>query len=307
MNVAPQPPFAPGQRADLFGRADQLNSFTRTLYEVGVRRVTPAPLLIVGQRGAGKTSLLNAMVREADRQHFTTLMVDCATDPLPDVTSLSPSDTHGVVVLLDNIHATDHHAVTTLIAALRSASFPSFTVAAALPTVEPWARHTVIGDLPLIDARDLLTVPVLRAGGRWTPEAVDAALDRSRNPEMLNLLATELWALAVEDGSRVIGAHHLDPAWDAVQRRRAPLYNALAAEVTPAEGRLVHALARLGGQAERSMLARLLNTDTAALGMARRSLIAKGVAEPAGHGRLRFSVPGFAEWVADRTVSAVGV
>ena len=67
------------------------------------------------------------------------------------------------------------------------------------------------------------------------------------------------------------------------------------------ERRLMRAMAELEGDVvARRDIAERMGVRSSDLGVARASLISKGIIEPAAHGSLRFTIPGFDAFVRDR-------
>jgi Mn-dependent DtxR family transcriptional regulator len=54
----------------------------------------------------------------------------------------------------------------------------------------------------------------------------------------------------------------------------------------------------------RSQIAQRLGVDSRSISVPRERLIEKGVIEPVGHGLVRFTLPGFGDYVRDRSGSA---
>ena len=74
---------------------------------------------------------------------------------------------------------------------------------------------------------------------------------------------------------------------------------------TPLEQHLLTVMAHAGSASvTRAEIAAGMGRSTQSLGMPRERLIDKGIVEPAGHGRLRFTMPGFAEYL--RATTATG-
>ncbi len=75
------------------------------------------------------------------------------------------------------------------------------------------------------------------------------------------------------------------------------LFAARWEQLTQAQQSFVGALADAGGEADLGDLAAALGRAPGRLGRVRSDLVARGVVEPAGRGRVRFPLPGFAEYV----------
>ena len=80
------------------------------------------------------------------------------------------------------------------------------------------------------------------------------------------------------------------------------MYRARWGSATPTEQSFLTAMAAAGdGNVSRAQIAANLGQDSRAISVPRERLIDKGVIEPVGHGLVRFTLPGFAAYVRQRT------
>jgi predicted transcriptional regulator len=76
------------------------------------------------------------------------------------------------------------------------------------------------------------------------------------------------------------------------------MYRARWRAASPLERELMSAMAAGGEEAvTRAEVAARMGRDTRAISVPRERLLDKGVIEAAGHGRLRFTLPGFADYI----------
>ncbi|MDX5400593.1 MAG: ATP/GTP-binding protein, partial [Actinomycetes bacterium] len=143
-----------------------------------------------------------------------------------------------------------------------------------------------------------LTAPAVHLGVAWEDDAVARAVEASWGvPFFLQSIGRFAWQL------RRGGTIRRADAETAVELAFADargLYLARWELLTGAQRSFVSALARLGDEAAVAEVAAELGRRPAGLGRVRADLVARGVVETAGRGRVRFPLPGFATWVVER-------
>lgn len=156
------------------------------------------------------------------------------------------------------------------------------------------------------DAADALLVPSAEHDVTWDPALLAAVVDLAQGyPYFLQLYGDALWRTARPDAGDVLGVDHLAAARRQVEAELETMFRARWAKAAPGERRLLAAMAALGDDdVRRGDVAERLGVTTNDLSVPRRSLIDKGLIEVAARGMLRFTVPGFAEFV--RTEAGVG-
>lgn len=149
------------------------------------------------------------------------------------------------------------------------------------------------------DAADALVVPAAHHDVTWHPGLLAAVVDLAQGyPYFLQLYGDALWRTARPDRGEVLQPDLLDAARNAVEVELATMFRARWAKAAPGERRLLAAMAALGDDAvRRSEVAEQMGVTSNDLSVPRRSLIDKGLVEVAARGLLRFTVPGFAEFV----------
>lgn len=169
---------------------------------------------------------------------------------------------------------------------------------AAVTFSERFAFRTLerLGDA---DAADALLVPAGEHDVTWEPALLDAVVDLAQGyPYFLQLYGDALWRSARPEAGGRLTLDHLAIARQGVEAELETMFRARWAKAAPGERRLLAAMAALGDDGvRRGDVAARLGVSTNDLSVPRRSLIDKGLIEVATRGMLRFTVPGFAEFV----------
>lgn len=160
-------------------------------------------------------------------------------------------------------------------------------------------RH--IGALDGAAAAVALAAPAAHLGVTWAPDAVSLAISESWGvPFFLQSIGRFAWQL--RDAATITRADAAAAAELAFADAEG-LFLARWERSTAAQQALVGALAALGGEAALGDVAARLGRTPASLARVRADLVASGVVEVPAPGRLTFTLPGFAEFVAGRSVS----
>jgi hypothetical protein len=154
-------------------------------------------------------------------------------------------------------------------------------------------------------AERALVEPALALDVHWSPEAAGVVLAAAAgSPYLIQRLGDETWTLAAPGAGDILGE---EPARRAIADVRESLGNGMFrgrwAKATAAERDLMAAIAQVvdvDGVAQTRGITAVTGRTTPQLSPARQSLIDKGLIESVGHGRLRFTMPGFAEFVRDQ-------
>ncbi|MGH2883701.1 MAG: hypothetical protein ACRDPA_13550 [Solirubrobacteraceae bacterium] len=168
-------------------------------------------------------------------------------------------------------------------------------------------RYEPLDDLTDADARRAIAEAAQPLGVEWEPDALDRVVSLARGyPFFLQLYASETWDLAAggEELQR-IGIEHVRAAEPRVSRRLDNgLYATRYERSSDAERQYLRAIGALMGDEDRSVrsgdVARELGKPLSDLSSVRDRLIRKGVIYAPTVGVLRFSVPGFREYIARR-------
>lgn len=233
------------------------------------------------------------------------------------VAGVLDSGTNGLAIFIDEIQSGDDQGLKALAYAWQHiqahpTGVPAVVFAAGLSHAQDVISKAVsFGErfeyLPLRNldteaAQHALAVPARELGVQWDAAAIDAVLAQTQGyPYFIQEFGDAIWQAAgyPDDGSTLTHDHYLAALAD-FQRTRDSMFRSRWVQVTPAEAKVLTAMSRLGdAAASRREIATQMGVDTTAISMARRSLMDKGLIESAGHGKLRFTAPGFADFIRD--------
>lgn len=220
----------------------------------------------------------------------------------------------GFVLFLDELHAATRGDTAIFLNALQNlegarADNPLAVLGAGLPsTPEELTRAATFGErsafvpLALLDrdaATQALRAPATELEVGWTDEAVAAVEAEARGyPYFLQLLAHAAWDHARPSVGAEVTALDVAQGLPAARDQLAAMYRARWRAASPQEQQLMAAMARTGEEeVRRAEIARGMGRSTREISVPRDRLLDKGVIEPAGHGLLRFTLPGFADYV----------
>ncbi|WP_435771904.1 ATP-binding protein [Nocardioides sp. SYSU DS0651] len=222
----------------------------------------------------------------------------------------------GLLLLVDELHAASPDDMSVLLNTLQNldgdrTENPLAVVGAGLPvTPEALTRAATFGErsafVPLDvlddgDARDVLTAPAAAEGVTWTGGALAAVVAEARgHPYLLQLIGSSTWdAARPGDGGRLTLAH-VRRGLPAAREQLTAMHRARWGAATPTERAFLAAMAATGREnVTRAAIARGMGRDSRSISVPRERLIEKGVIEPVGHGLVRFTLPGFGEFVRD--------
>jgi hypothetical protein len=229
----------------------------------------------------------------------------------------------GLVLFLDELHAAGRPELAVLLNALQDLdgdreNVPLAVFAAGLPsTPDAITKAATFGErttfsqllaLPRQDAEAAIVDPARELDVAWSPEAVELVLDAAHGyPYFLQLLGSSVWEhSAPEPGDRLTPHHVVTGAGQAVEQLAA-LYQVRWNAATDGEKDLMAVMADLsptGDEVPRRDVAEALGKTSRAISVPRDRLLEKGILESAGHGLLRFTLPGFASYVRAQTGAA---
>lgn len=191
-----------------------------------------------------------------------------------------------------------HQVPAVLIAAGLSNSQEVITEAA---TFGERFRFSSIGNLTTAAAKQAVLEPSLRFEVQWRSAAVDLVVERSTGyPYFLQVYAQETWDAStrhpgdwIEEDDAVEGIEAADPQIETFYRGR---WN----RATAAEKRILVAIAQGGtDEMKRADIAERLGVKTGDIGMARASLLGKGLLAAPQRGVLALNAPGFGQFILD--------
>jgi hypothetical protein len=229
----------------------------------------------------------------------------------------------GMVLFLDELHAAGQPELAVLLNALQDLdgereNVPLAVFAAGLPsTPDAITKAATFGErtsfsqllaLPRQDAAAALVDPARELEVAWAPEAVELVLDAAHGyPYFLQLLGSSVWEHARPDPGSLLTPDHVATGAGGAVEQLAALYQVRWNAATDGEKDLMAAIADLspaGDAVPRRDVAEALGKTSRAISVPRDRLLEKGILESAGHGLLRFTLPGFAAYVRVQTGAA---
>ncbi|HLT66223.1 MAG TPA: ATP-binding protein [Microbacterium sp.] len=148
----------------------------------------------------------------------------------------------------------------------------------------------------------LLTEAARPLGVTWAEDARALAVERAAGyPQALQIVGDAAWRVAAPVLGGVVRREHVEAALPIVDEAMGSMFRTRWEVATDHERSVLRAMADIDGErVERGELAARLGVASDDLGMVRRSLIQKGIIEPAGRGLLRFTIPGFDDFVREQ-------
>ncbi|MCV7194604.1 ATP-binding protein [Mycolicibacterium brumae] len=223
----------------------------------------------------------------------------------------------GLVVFVDELQSADPVGIRALAYAWQhmqaeADDLPAAVFAAGLGHTQDVVAKAVsfgerfeYGQLTNLDeraARAALADPALAVGVAWEPAALDLVLAETKGyPQFIQEFGDKMWEAAGYPGpGGVLATAHIPAAMTQFTVARNAMFRSRWTAATPAEQKLLIAMAALGeGDIRRKEVADAMGVGTAAIGMARQSLMDKGLIEAAARGRMRFTAPGFGGFIRE--------
>ncbi|WP_283633690.1 ATP-binding protein [Mycolicibacterium poriferae] len=223
----------------------------------------------------------------------------------------------GLVVFIDELQAADAVGIRALAYAWQhmqaeAPDLPAAVFAAGLSHTQDTVAKAVsfgerfeyrhLNNLNRDDATLALTAPALGVGVGWEQGALDAVLQETQGyPYFLQEFGDKMWEAAGYPGpGGALTAQHFPAAREQFIVARNMLFRSRWKQASPAEAKFITAMASLGdGDVKRRDVATALGTRSTAISMARQSLMDKGLIEQSARGSMRFTAPGFAQYIRD--------
>lgn len=188
--------------------------------------------------------------------------------------------------------------------AIIAAGLPSML--GAVPEAATFGERTdfieihLLGDVAVAEA---LRLPAQELGVSWSDDAILAAIESARGyPHRVQLIGDAAWEAARPADGDVIGLAQVRMGAERAEQRMAVMFRSRMAKINAEQRRVVMAMADLGeGPVARAAVADRLGITSEALSRPRKELIDRGLVEPAGRGLLRFTIPGFADFLRAQT------
>ncbi|MXG88881.1 AAA family ATPase [Nocardioides flavescens] len=226
----------------------------------------------------------------------------------------------GLALFVDEVHAADRAGLGVVLNALQnldgaSSAAPLAAMFAGLPnTPEVIIDAATFGErsqwLPLDrldddDSAVALVRPAADAGVDWDHAARRRVVsDAAGYPYFLQLLGSTTWDVAAPDPGAVLELDHVRAGYRDAREQLGSLFRARWSKASPGQQEFLVAMVELmlehgTDDVERAGVARRLGRTTREISVPRDRLIAQDVIEPTGRGLLRFTMPGFAGFVAE--------
>lgn len=186
--------------------------------------------------------------------------------------------------------------------AIVAAGLPSLPAAVTeAATFGERSRFQHVGLLSDVAVAEALKIPADQLGVRWTTDAIEHAIDYAQGyGHTVQLIGDATWRYARPEQGTVLEVGHVRGGEEEADRQLDQMMQTRLDRATPEQRRVISAMAALekpGTGVQRAVLADRLGVDSQALSRPRQELIDRGIVEPAGRGQLRFTIPGFAEFV----------
>jgi len=226
----------------------------------------------------------------------------------------------GLLVFIDELHAASAVEMAVLLNAIqnldgRREENPIAVITAGLPvTPEALTRAATFGERSAFVALDLLsdtdaaaalTVPAEALDVSWTDSALESVVTEARgHPYFLQLLGSTTWDAADPSPGARLSVVQVRRGIPAARQQIEAMHRARWNSATAAEQSFLLAMARAEdgvrtGNVTRAAIAAELGQDSRSISVPRDRLIEKGVIEPVGHGLVRFTLPGFGEYLRE--------
>lgn len=188
-------------------------------------------------------------------------------------------------------------------------AIPVAVIAAGLPSLPPAvteaatfgerSRFLELGLLSEVAVAEAIRLPAEHHEVTWSDEAIVAAIELAAGyPHKVQLIGDATWEVARPNPGSMIKIGHVRRAEDEIEDRMTGLFRTRLARVTSEQQRFLAAMAAVGdGPVERAAIAAELGVATTAVSRPRQQLIDRGYVEAVGHGKLRFTIPGFAAYI----------
>lgn len=219
-----------------------------------------------------------------------------------------------VALFIDEMQDLDEEMLEALISAQHEAGqnrLPFYIIGAGLPSLpgkvarsRSYAERMFeihnIDRLGMLPARLALSEPAERQDVEFQDDALDHLVEVSgQYPYFLQEFGSQIWR--VGQSSPFSLNHAQQAARLGINQLDSGFFQARWDRATPAEREYLIAMAEIGGEsAETKDIAEFLDKETSKLGPVRANLINKGLIYSPEHGKVRYTVPNFQEFIKRR-------
>lgn len=230
------------------------------------------------------------ITRAADKGPGAVLLVD-------ELQEASLADRRSLLITLQHLDGAAESAPVGVIAAGLPALLAAIPEAA---TFGERSRFEPVGPLVDVAIAEALRVPAEALGVRWTDEAIVEVINITRGyPHHVQLLGEAAWnnARPAAAGTSInLPEVRFGQVRAAEDMER--LFRSRWSKATAGQRRFRAAVADLDGDSvARADIVSRLDTDSRSLSQTRQNLLDRGFIESAGHGHIRFTIPGFGDFV----------
>ena len=224
----------------------------------------------------------------------------------------------GLVIFIDELQAADEESLRALAFAWQhlwawsDPKVPAALVTAGLghtpdiitdaATFGERFEFTRLGDLDREAAYAAISEPANRLGVSWDYDALHEILTRSHGyPTFIQVFSNAVWEAAGNpDPGKRIHREAVSTSDKDIKEFVEIFYRSRWRKATPGERELLRAIAQQpSALPRRKDVAETMGKPTTALSMARRSLMDKGILDSPRRGTLRFTAPGFGEYILE--------
>lgn len=235
----------------------------------------------------------------------------------PAVKGVLDDGANGLVVFIDEVQGADDIGLKALAYAwqhlqAQADGLPAIILAAGLSHSQDVISKAVsfgerfeyvaINNLDTEAAQHALMTPARDLGVGWEPAALDAVLAETQGyPFFIQEFGDKMWeAAGYPTPGAVLAMPHFSAALSLFHQSRDRMFRTRWVQTTAGEAKMLSAMAALGDSAvPRKDIASHMNVESTAISMARRALMDKGLVEPDGYGKLRFTAPGFGAFIRE--------
>lgn len=225
----------------------------------------------------------------------------------------------GLVVFVDEVHAANTKPLGIVLNALQNLDgSPTDTaltaVFAGLPaapevlteaaTFGERSQFVALDRLDDADTAVALVKPAQASGVAWDRDALEQVVaDAAGYPYFVQLLGATTWDAAAPGTGGTLTLDHVRAGYIEARAQLLAVFRARWKVASGVDRKFIAAMVELmletqSEDVERASIASRMGKKSSELGVPRNRLIEKGIIEPSGHGRMRFTIPGFAAYVA---------
>ena len=228
----------------------------------------------------------------------------------------------GIILFIDEVHAADKKGLGIVLNALQNLDGSSTGAAltamfAGLPnapdiitgaaTFGERSKWVPLGRLDDADSAVALVKPAQDSGVKWEQDARDRVVqDAGGYPYFLQLLGSSTWEAAGPRAGSTLTLDDVLAGYEDALTQLLTMFQTRWSKASSGHKKFIVALVELmletnSEDVDRAKIAEKLGKTTREISVPRNRLIGQDIIEPSGYGRLRFTIPGFAAFVASET------